>query len=52
MKPHQGKKQTEKASNIKLGKGEFLVKKNNEHYVEEEFSLSRSVAGHPTRFNL
>ena len=52
MKPHQGEKQTEKASNIKLGKGEFLVKrKKNEHYVKEEcylyqynvFALSRSL---------
>lgn len=40
MKPHQGEKQTEKASNIKLGKGEFLVKKKNEHqYVKEECYL-------------
>ena len=60
MKPHQGEKQTQKDSNIRLGKGELLVKKN-EHYVMAEFLfiseynmflLSRSVVGFPTRFNL
>ena len=52
MKPHQGEKQTEKAPNIKLGKGEFLVKKKktninmsrqNVIYVNNIFSLSLSV---------
>ena len=61
MKPHQGEKQAEKASKIKLGKGEFLVKKKktninmsrkNVIYVNNIFSLSLSVLGQPTCFNL